>query len=136
MDSRALLISAYAMQPEAENRSVAKGFEKIGIGDARRHLFLCVGPDCCTPEQGASTWELMKRRLPELKLAALRTKAGCFRICCGGPWLVIYPEGIWYGGVTPERCERILTEHLGAGRPIQEWIARVHPLDETPRPPT
>ncbi len=58
----------------------------------------------------------------------MRTKAACLRICSGGPWLVVYPEGIWYGAVTPERCERIVAEHLQSGRPVEEWIARRHPL--------
>jgi (2Fe-2S) ferredoxin len=36
--------------------------------------------------------------------------------------MVVYPEGTWYGSVTPERFERILTEHLLAGNPVQEWL--------------
>lgn len=52
----------------------------------------------------------------------MRTKAGCFRICAGGPWLVVYPEGTWYGEVTPKRFERILEEHLLGGKPVEEWL--------------
>ncbi len=51
----------------------------------------------------------------------MRTKAGCFRVCVGGPWLLVYPEGTWYGGVTPERCERILQEHIMQDKPVEEW---------------
>ena len=25
--------------------------EKRGIGHYDRHIFLCIGPDCCTPEE-------------------------------------------------------------------------------------
>jgi (2Fe-2S) ferredoxin len=103
-------------------------FEKIGLNDATRHLLLCRGPDCCELGDGLATWTWMKRRLAEEGLPVLRTKAQCFRICTGGPWLVIYPEGVWYGGVTPERFERILVEHLKGGVPVGEWVAKVQPL--------
>jgi (2Fe-2S) ferredoxin len=114
---------------ESTDSAIAAGFAKVKLEAAQRHVFLCVGPDCCATEAGMATWEVLKGRIAEFGLPALRTKAGCFRICRGGPWLVVYPEGIWYGGVTPDRCERIVTEHLAAGRPVGEWVARTHPLE-------
>jgi len=105
-------------------------FSTMGLAAARRHVFLCVGPNCCASESGLATWEHLKRRLKECGIPALRTKAACLRICSGGPWLVVYPEGVWYGGVTPERCERIIVEHLQGGCPIVGWIAARHPLGD------
>ena len=112
----------------AEDPAVSAAFKKMGLDSARRHVFLCVGPDCCAPEAGLATWEVLKARLHEMDLPVLRTKAACFRICQGGPWMLVQPEGIWYGEVTPERCERIVAEHLSAGNPVAEWVVRVHPL--------
>lgn len=108
---------------------IAVAFEKIAMAGACRHVFLCVGPDCCATEAGLASWEVLKARLKEMNIPALRTKAACFRICRGGPWMVIYPEGIWYGSVTPERCERIVREHLAGGQPVTAWVARTHPLE-------
>jgi (2Fe-2S) ferredoxin len=112
----------------AEDPAISAAFRKIGLEAAQRHVFLCVGPDCCALGDGLATWEFLKARLSELGLPALRTKAACFRICRGGPWMLVQPDGVWYGGVTPERCERIVAEHLAGGRPVAEWIARIHPL--------
>jgi (2Fe-2S) ferredoxin len=42
--------------------------------------------------------------------------------------MLIYPEGIWYGEVTPERCERIVEKHLIGSAPIQEWVVLENPL--------
>ena len=100
-----------------------KALKKARVADARRHLFLCLGPDCCAPEAGQKTWEYIKKRAKELDLPVMRTKALCFRICESGPWLVVYPEGIWYSKVTPKRFERILQEHLLGGKPVTKWIA-------------
>ncbi|MDB6058928.1 MAG: ferredoxin [Verrucomicrobiales bacterium] len=106
--------------------ALQKGLAKAGLAKATLHLFLCIGPDCCASSEGEALWEFAKKRVRDLPL--MRTKAGCFRICTGGPWLVVYPEGIWYGGVTPERFERIVSEHLEGGRPVEEWVVAKNAL--------
>jgi (2Fe-2S) ferredoxin len=116
----------------AKYKTLEEGFAATGIDRAERHLFLCLGPDCAPMEQGQVTWDYLKRRCSQLKLPLMRTKASCLRVCIGGPWLLIYPEGVWYGEVTPERCERILQEHILGGTPIAEWVQRKHPVCGSP----
>ena len=101
---------------------------KTGLVRAERHLFLCAGPNCCAAEQGQAVWQAMKRLVHERKLPVFRTKAACFRICRGGPWLVVYPEGVWYGEMTPERLGEIIDRHIEGGEPVESWIAFRRPL--------
>ncbi len=118
----------------------------LKIGHYRRHVFLCIGDSCCPSETGQAAWECLKRELKRhnLSLAAgphacYRTKVDCLRVCCGGPILVVYPEGTWYMGMTAERIPRFVQEHLMADRPIEEWIFARNPLvwggNPPPRPP-
>jgi (2Fe-2S) ferredoxin len=100
------------------------------------HLLLCATPSkalCCPdPAIGAASWEALKRLVRELGLEdparaegiVLRTKADCLRICAEGPILLIWPEGTVYGGVSPERIEPILREHVIGSQPIEQWIIK------------
>jgi (2Fe-2S) ferredoxin len=106
------------------------------------HLLLCATPAkalCCPdPTVGPASWDTLKRLIREWGLEdpgrpegiVLRTKADCLRICAQGPVLLIWPEGIVYGGVTPERIERILRDHVIGGRPIEPWIVKRMPFRE------
>jgi (2Fe-2S) ferredoxin len=104
------------------------------------HLLLCATPTkplCGDPTVGAASWERLKRLVRELDLEnparaggiVLRGKADCLRICGGGPVLLVWPEGIWYGGVTPDRIDRIVREHVIGGAPIEAWILRRTPFE-------
>jgi (2Fe-2S) ferredoxin len=115
-----------------------KAAETLGIGAFHRHVFLCVsGGKCCTEEVGNAAWEVLKKELKDKGLslstgpnACYRTKVGCLRICMEGPILVVYPEGLWYCGMTADRIPRFVQEHLIEGKPIQEWIFASNPLPQ------
>ena len=110
------------------------------------HLLLCATPSkalCCPdPSLGLASWETLKRLVRELGLESpdrpggvvLRTKADCLRICAAGPVLLIWPEGIVYGGVTAERIERIVHEHVIGGHPIEPWIVQRLPFQGLSQP--
>lgn len=106
---------------------------KRQIGGYQRHVFLCTGPKCCTPEEGLAAWEVLKQQLEEHQLTSglnvcYRTKVGCLRICTQGPTMVVYPEGTWYHGMTAERIPLFVREHLVKNRPVEEQVFARNPL--------
>ena len=109
------------------------------------HLLLCATPSkalCCPdPALGAASWNRLKILVRDLGLEkperpegiVLRTKADCLRICADGPILLIWPEGVVYGGVSPDRIEVILREHVIGGTPFEPWVLRRTPFSQTIR---
>jgi (2Fe-2S) ferredoxin len=97
---------------------------KLNLDHHQRHVFLCTGPSCCTPETGMAAWDVLKQQIKDQGLTGTcqRTKVGCLRICCQGPTMVVYPDGTWYHGMTADRIPRFVKEHLVEGKPIAEWI--------------
>jgi hypothetical protein len=111
---------------------------RLKIGAYHRHIFLCIGPTCCSDSTGAAAWKKLKDELKARNIslaegpsACYRSKVQCLRICKGGPILVVYPEGYWYSGMTEDRIDRFIDEQILLGKPIEEWIFARNPLEIT-----
>ena len=109
--------------------------ETLLIGHYSRHVFLCTGEACSPPSVGDAAWDVLKRELKTRNLslakgpdACYRTKVGCLRVCTGGPILLVYPEGTYYGGMTAERIPEFVRDHLVGGEPDERRIFARNPL--------
>ena len=117
-------------------------FLKMGK-EVHKHLLLCAKPTkqkCFKGIEGQKTWECLKKTLKKFEthpstknLHILRSKADCLRICKNGPILLVWPDGIWYEKVSPERISEIFTSHIINGKPIEKWIFKKTPFLNSPR---
>ena len=92
-----------------------------------RHVIVCTGGFCSPNHAGRELYALLPQLLQDagLLFGPNRVKRGetpCLGVCAGGPIVVVYPEGIWYAGVTPALLERIVVEHLRDGRVVEEAV--------------
>jgi (2Fe-2S) ferredoxin len=127
-------------------RDLAAVARHLALGRAQRHVFLCADqthPKCAPRETTVALWQHLKRRLRERGLegsvhrdpalpCVLRNKVDCLRICRAGPVAVVYPEGVWYHGLTPEVLDRVVEEHLVGGVPVEEHVFLRAPLQPPP----
>ena len=98
-------------------------------------LLLCAtskNASCCEFSIGAASWAKRKEVVKKFDLEnpqrsegiVLRSKVDCLRICKNGPILLIWPDGVWYGIITPEIIEIIVKEHLIKGHFLDDWIIK------------
>ena len=101
----------------------------------KHHIFICTNqrppenPRGSCDESGVGTLQLrFKQGLAArgLKSEVRANKAGCLDQCEHGPTVVVYPEAVWYGGVTEADVAEIIESHIIGGEPV----ARLRLADE------
>lgn len=93
-----------------------------------KHLFICGNQrppghprGCCDPAGQAQLQKAFKEMLKErgLKGKVRANQSGCLDQCEHGPNLVVYPDGVWYGGVTLADVNEIIDSHILGGKPVE-----------------
>lgn len=97
----------------------------------QRHVFVCINErepghpkGCCLEKGSAEVRDTLKAELKKRGLAhtVRANNAGCLDACEYGISMVIYPEGIWYGGVKKEDIEEIIDRTIINGEVIQRLL--------------
>lgn len=92
-----------------------------------KHIFVCCnqkaeGKKCCGETFGLEMVQRLRSRIraANLPITIRAQRAGCLDVCEFGPALVVYPEGVFYGALTPEAIDRIVDQHLAGGEVVTE----------------
>lgn len=80
-------------------------------------LFVCVNQrepneTCCAQRASAAIAEALKARVKALGLArhVRVSTSGCQDVCAKGPNVMVFPDNVWYHGVTVDDVERIVQD--------------------------
>jgi (2Fe-2S) ferredoxin len=102
------------------------------------HIFVCGNirapghkRGCCDPEGRQELREAFKKELKAagFGLMARANHSGCLEQCEHGPTVVIYPQGIWYGGVKLEDVPRIVARTILSGEVLNDLVIADHCLN-------
>jgi (2Fe-2S) ferredoxin len=101
----------------------------------KRRVLVCEGGACNSA--GADTiWTHLRNQQERRKLrvtgdGTMTAKSTCLGPCNLAPVLQVFPEGTYYGGVTEEAVDRIITEHLLGDEVVEDFA--YHPTGRKQR---
>ena len=96
-----------------------------------RHVFVCVNErpadnpkGSCKARGGIAVRDLLKKELAARGLTdrIRANNAGCLDQCERGVAIVVYPEQVWYGAVTPADVSEIIERHLVGGEVVERLL--------------
>jgi (2Fe-2S) ferredoxin len=102
----------------------------------QRHVFVCINeraPDnpkgCCKAKGGVDVRDRLKVELSTRGLSKVirANNAGCLDMCEHGVTVVVYPEQVWYGHVTPDDIPEIVDKHLVGGQVVDRLLLPEQP---------
>jgi len=95
------------------------------------HIFVCTSSRSngqqkgfCHTKQGVDVVDCFREEIEERGLgdSVFVSNTGCFGICEKGPVIVVYPENVWYGQVSPDDVEEIMEQHIEGGQPVARLL--------------
>lgn len=97
----------------------------------KKHIFVCVQNrpvghprGSCQAKDSPSVFDAfateLRKRLPDAPFRL--TNTGCLGPCDHGASVVVYPDGVLYGGVSAEDVPEIVAEHVEGGTPVTRLV--------------
>ena len=79
---------------------------------------------CCSERGGIAVFQALSEARKRLGLhEKVRVNStSCLGPCEHGANVVVYPDAVWYGGVTEDDVDEIVQEHLLGGRVVQRLV--------------
>lgn len=97
----------------------------------QRHVFVCINErpadhpkGCCKAKGGVEVRDRLKSELSKRGISKLvrANNAGCLDQCEHGVTVVVYPEQVWYGGVTVDDIPELVEKHLVGGEAVERLM--------------
>jgi (2Fe-2S) ferredoxin len=101
------------------------------VPKVERHFFVCanerpaLGKPSCKPRGAGELLTALQEGMgahPELWGKVAVTPSGCLGPCFEGPTIVVYPEAVWYVGVTVADVPEIVESHMRGGVPVARLL--------------
>ncbi|GAC1558527.1 MAG: hypothetical protein NVS2B7_33520 [Herpetosiphon sp.] len=116
-----------AISSTNDNNALAKPSKRLSgtVRTYQHHILVCTdskGKPC--KKHGHSVLRAFQHAIKQRKLGhqVMVTATSHVGGCSLGPNVLIYPDGVWYGTVQPSDVDRIIEEHLVAGKPVLHLI--------------
>jgi len=94
----------------------------------KHHIFVCLScrqngqlRGACFSKEAGEILQKFSEIVDEHELTddVMITNCGCFGLCSHAPVVAVYPDGVFYGGVTPDDVEEIVESHIENGQKVE-----------------
>ena len=111
----------------------------MGIPQPAFYIFKCEQssppgmprPSCITNET-RDIFQYLAQRLMEKGIIGTvqPVRTGCMNRCQYGPVMLVEPGHVMYAGLTKEKIDRIIDEHIIGGKVVEEFVIESEAWDE------